>query len=70
MIDHATLQPGMTFQHTGIRRKKLTTFVITKVDPSGVICHDEAEQGFGEFGQKVLRGNNQNCYNDREYAEE
>ena len=26
------------------------------------------EVGFGEFGQKVLRGNCQNLHNDREYA--
>ena len=26
------------------------------------------EVGFGEFGQKVLRGNNKNCYGDSEYA--
>lgn len=25
------------------------------------------EVGFGEFGQKVLRGNNVNCYSDEEY---
>lgn len=27
------------------------------------------EVGFGEFGQKVLRGNNVNCYSDAEYKE-
>lgn len=27
------------------------------------------EVGFGEFGQKVLRGNNINCYSDKEYEE-
>ncbi len=27
------------------------------------------EVGFGEFGQKVLRGNNTNRYSDAEYAE-
>lgn len=27
------------------------------------------EVGYGEFGQKVLRGNNKNCYSDEEYAE-
>ncbi len=26
------------------------------------------EVGFGEFGQKVLQGNNSNCYSDAEYA--
>jgi hypothetical protein len=26
------------------------------------------EVGFGKFGQKVLRGNNRNMYDDREYA--
>ena len=26
------------------------------------------EVGYGEFGQKVLRGNNTNCYSDSEYA--
>ncbi len=26
------------------------------------------EVGYGEYGQKVLRGNNKNCYNDNEYA--
>lgn len=26
------------------------------------------EVGFGEFGQKVLRGNCKNCYGDSEYA--
>ncbi len=26
------------------------------------------EVGYGEFGQKVLRGNNKNCYGDSEYA--
>lgn len=26
------------------------------------------EVGFGEYGQKVLRGNNVNCYGDEEYA--
>lgn len=28
------------------------------------------EVGFGEYGQKVLRGNNVNCFDDREYAAE
>lgn len=27
------------------------------------------EVGYGEFGQKVLRGNCRNCYNDDEYYE-
>lgn len=27
------------------------------------------EVGYGKFGQKVLRGNNKNCYNGFEYAE-
>ena len=27
------------------------------------------EVGFGEYGQKVLRGNNKNKYNDKDYAE-
>jgi len=26
------------------------------------------EVGYGEYGQKVLRGNNTNCYDDSEYA--
>lgn len=26
------------------------------------------EVGFGEYGQKIIRGNNRNCYNDLEYA--
>jgi len=30
---------------------------------------DYIEVGYGEFGQKVLRGNCKNCYNDSEYAE-
>ena len=30
---------------------------------------DWVEVGWGEFGQKVLRGNNINCYSDAEYAE-
>lgn len=29
---------------------------------------DFVEVGFGEFGQKVLRGNCRNCYRDSEYA--
>jgi len=29
---------------------------------------DWVEVGYGEFGQKVLRGNNVNCYSDEEYA--
>jgi hypothetical protein len=29
---------------------------------------DWVEVGFGEYGQKVLRGNCRNCYNDAEYA--
>lgn len=29
---------------------------------------DWIEVGYGEFGQKVLFGNNQNCYSDEEYA--
>lgn len=28
------------------------------------------EVGYGEYGQKVLRGNNHNIYNNNEYAEE
>jgi len=28
------------------------------------------EVGYGEFGQKLLDGNNKNCYNDKDYAEE
>lgn len=31
---------------------------------------DFVEVGFGEFGQKVLRGNCVNCYGDAEYAED
>jgi len=30
---------------------------------------DFVEVGYGEFGQKVLRGNCKNMYNDKEYAE-
>jgi len=30
---------------------------------------DFVEVGYGEFGQKVLRGNNKNRYSDSEYAE-
>ena len=30
---------------------------------------DWIEVGYGEFGQKVLRGNCKNCYNDKDYAE-
>ncbi len=30
---------------------------------------DFIEVGYGEFGQKVLRGNNQNMYSSKEYAE-
>ncbi len=30
---------------------------------------DWIEVGFGEFGQKVLQGNNKNMYSDKEYAE-
>ena len=29
---------------------------------------DWVEVGYGEFGQKVLRGNCTNCYDDRDYA--
>ena len=29
---------------------------------------DFVEVGYGEFGQKVLRGNNTNCYSNAEYA--
>lgn len=29
---------------------------------------DFVEVGYGEFGQKVLRGNCKNCYGDSEYA--
>lgn len=29
---------------------------------------DWVEVGFGEYGQKVIRGNKKNCYNDKEYA--
>lgn len=29
---------------------------------------DWVEVGYGEYGQKVLRGNCVNCYNDNEYA--
>lgn len=29
---------------------------------------DWVEVGYGEYGQKVLRGNNANCYTDEEYA--
>ena len=28
------------------------------------------EIGFGEFGQKIIRGNNKNRYNDKLYAED
>lgn len=28
------------------------------------------EVGFGEYGQKILRGNNRNCYDDREYKDD
>jgi len=30
---------------------------------------DFIEVGYGEFGQKVLRGNCKNCYSDADYAE-
>lgn len=30
---------------------------------------DWVEVGYGEFGQKVLRGNCKNCYSDAEYAQ-
>lgn len=26
------------------------------------------EVGYGEYGQSILRGNNSNCHNDKEYA--
>jgi hypothetical protein len=26
------------------------------------------EVGYGDYGQKVLKGNNQNCYGNEEYA--
>lgn len=29
---------------------------------------DWVEVGYGEYGQKVLRGNNVNCYSEDEYA--
>jgi len=28
----------------------------------GVSCWDWVEVGYGEFGQKILKGNNRNCY--------
>ena len=31
---------------------------------------DWVEVGFGEYGQKILRGNNKNCYSDTEYHED
>lgn len=34
----------------------------------GSSCWDWVEVGFGEYGQRVTRGNNLNMYNDLEYA--
>ncbi len=45
MIDHTTLQPGDTFRHSGVRKSKHTSYVVVKVSPECILCHDEDEKG-------------------------
>jgi hypothetical protein len=49
-------------------RDRLVAKLAEDEDDDGYSSWKWIEVGFGEFGQKVLRGNCKNCYNDAEYA--
>lgn len=51
-------------------RSKIVEFFSRDAYEDGSSSWAWVEVGYGEYGQKVLRGNNQNCYGDAEYAED
>lgn len=54
-------------QGEALRNELIEQFAIFGYD-DGSNPFDWVEVGYGEYGQKVLRGNNVNCYSDDEYA--
>lgn len=50
-------------------RKHLIDFIKTFDYEDGSNPFDWVEVGYGEFGQKVLQGNNVNCYTDDDYCD-
>ena len=50
-------------------RNRLITFLETFDYEDGSNPFYWVEVGYGEFGQKVLRGNGKNVYGDQDYAE-
>lgn len=51
-----------------VLRGKFIEFLESFAYEDGSNCISYVEVGFGEFGQKLLRGNNMNMYNDNDYA--
>ena len=51
-------------------RKRLILRLSEDAYEDGSSPWDWVEIGFGEYGQKVLRGNCKNCFDDSEYAEQ
>jgi hypothetical protein len=51
-------------------RNRFIEYLITFNYDDGSSPFDWVEVGYGEFGQKVLRGNNTNRYSDKEYESE
>ena len=51
-----------------ILRDRLIIFIKTFEHEDGSSPVEWIEVGYGEYGQKVLRGNNKNMYNDKDYA--
>jgi len=49
-------------------RKRFIKFLESKKYMDGSSSYQWVEVGFGEFGQKILQGNNKNVYNSDEYA--
>lgn len=49
-------------------REKFVALLESFNNVDGSNPFDWVEVGYGEFGQKVLRGNNMNCYNEKPYA--
>jgi hypothetical protein len=49
-------------------RERVVTRLGEDNDENGSSPWKWVEVGFGEYGQKVLRGNCRNCYSDAEYA--
>lgn len=60
---------GWTLSNTGDEvREKFVLFLNSLSFPDGSNPFDFVEIGYGEYGQKILRGNNVNGHTDEEYA--